>query len=213
ELAGPGIEDRLHEALGLAAGHGAAVGDEREATDAQLVAALGGLPLAQPYARHLRPAVGAGRHARRIERVHPLDSGDALHAEHALVARLVREPGRADEVADGVEPGLRGREPAVDDDVPLLDARGRGLEAQILDLARDADREDGALEAPFEALAVAELERGDPSLPLAPEPAHAGLGVDLDPALLEGAPRRRRHLLVLGREDARQDLHDGHLRA
>jgi hypothetical protein len=48
-----------------------------------------------------------------IERLDLVAAGDALDADHALVAGLVREPGRADHIADRVDPGLVGAQPLV----------------------------------------------------------------------------------------------------
>ena len=49
-----------------------------------------------------------------VERVHVLDAGDLLDADHALVARLVGEPRRAGDVADGIDARLAGAQPLVD---------------------------------------------------------------------------------------------------
>ena len=59
--------------------------------------------------------------------------------QHALVHRLVGEPGRAGEVADGVDAGLAGAAALVDHDVGLLDLHLGAFEAEILDVADDAD--------------------------------------------------------------------------
>ena len=73
-----------------------------------------------------------------------LQPGYLLDADDALVARLVREPRRPDDVADGIEPGLAGAAAFVDDDVALLDFDARRLEPEVFDVAGDADGEDDA---------------------------------------------------------------------
>ena len=72
--------------------------------------------------------------------------GDLLDAQHALVAGLVGEPGRAGDVADGVDAGLAGAAPLVDHDVAALDLHAGALEAEILGVAGDADGHDHALD-------------------------------------------------------------------
>ena len=58
---------------------------------------------------------------RSVERVDVVDPGDLLDADHPFVDRLVRQPGRPDEIADRVDARLAGAQPFVDDDM----ARGR----------------------------------------------------------------------------------------
>ena len=78
--------------------------------------------------------------------MHALEPGDALDADHALVAGLVREPGRADQIADGIDARLAGGAPLVDHDMGLLDLHLGAFEAEILDIADDADGEDDAVD-------------------------------------------------------------------
>src|SRR5581483_945686 len=101
------------------------------------------------HAGHLRPAVGAAGDVGVVHAVHALQPGDALDAGHALVARLVGQPGRPDHVADGVEARHPRLAPVVDDDVRLLDLHARLLKAQVLDVADDADGEDDAVNGDF----------------------------------------------------------------
>ena len=81
-----------------------------------------------------------------VERVDVVDAGDLLDADHALVARLVRQPGRADNVADGVDAGLAGAQPFVDHDMAAVDLDPGAFEADALDIADNADRQDHALD-------------------------------------------------------------------
>ena len=86
--------------------------------------------------------------------MHVVDPGDLLDADHPLVARLVRQPGRADDIADRVDAGLAGAQPFVDDDVAALDLDPGAFEADVLDIADDADRQDHALDGDLERLAA-----------------------------------------------------------
>ncbi len=108
QLAGIGVEHRLHHALGLAHGDRLAVADEGEAADLHLMAGILRALLGEADRGDLRTAIGAAGDVGPVDRVHVVEPGDLLDADHALVARLVREPGRAAEIADGVDAGLAG---------------------------------------------------------------------------------------------------------
>ena len=64
----------------------------------------------------------------------------------ALVLGLVRQHRRAGDVADGVDAGHVGAAEPVDDDGAALDLHAELLEAEILDVADDADGGDQALD-------------------------------------------------------------------
>ena len=88
-----------------------------------------------------------------------LHAGDALGDDHAFMHRLVREPGRADEIADRPDAGDAGLAPFVDDDMGAVDLDAGGFEADILDIADDADGEDHAIDGERFGLAVLGLQR------------------------------------------------------
>ncbi len=70
--------------------------------------------------------------------------GDQLGHHHALVAGLVRQPGRAGDVADGIEPLDAGAAERVGHHMAAVDLDARLLQPQPLDIADDADgRNDG----------------------------------------------------------------------
>src|SRR4051794_37411008 len=117
QLAGPNVEHGFYDSLGLAQGDRLAVADKREVPDFDLVTGFARRRLGQPDAGDLRPAIGAGRDVAQIERVDVVDPGDLLDADHAFVARLVRQPGRADDIADRVHAGFSGTQPFIDDDM------------------------------------------------------------------------------------------------
>ena len=103
QLAGLGVEHGLDHALGLAERDRLAVADEREAADLDLVALR---PWPRSRSARRSPPAACSRCSRgswRCPSGAGLDAGDVLDAQHALVAGLVREPGRAGDVADGVE--------------------------------------------------------------------------------------------------------------
>src|SRR3546814_12544044 len=87
----------LHETLDLAQGNRLAVADEGEVADLDRVPRLLRLRLGQPDAGDLRVAIGAAGDVAHIHRVR-MDIlvakflRDRLSGDHALVARLVREP-------------------------------------------------------------------------------------------------------------------------
>src|SRR5205823_13487270 len=96
------IERGLDHALRLAERDRLAIADEWEMPDFDFVAGLARRLFGEADARHLRPAIGAGRDIAHVERVHVVEPGDLVDADHALMHSLVRQPGRADEIADRV---------------------------------------------------------------------------------------------------------------
>src|SRR5215470_12598268 len=133
QLAAAGVEDGLYEAVRLRERDRLAVGAIGKAADADVAPGGAGRRLSQADAGDLRPAVGAGGNGCGVERLHALDTRQVFHADDPLVARLVRQPGWTDDVADRIQAGLISRQPPVDGDVPLLDARARALEPDAFD--------------------------------------------------------------------------------
>src|SRR3546814_7004598 len=93
--------------------------------------------------------------------MHALHPGDLLDADHALVAGLVGEPGCADEVADGVDALLARPEPFVDDDMAAVDLHLGAVQADVLDIAGDADGEHDPVDRDRLRLAAGFDLRGD----------------------------------------------------
>ncbi len=147
-----------------------------------------------------------------VERVHVVEPGDVLDADDALMHCLVRQPGRADEIPDRVKAGLAGAQPLIYDDMRAVDFRLGAFEADILDVADDADREDHALDGDVVALAAGLDLRRDIVL-AALQVFHGCAGMDLDPLLLEALARESGDLFVFDRQDAVEHLDDGHLGA
>src|SRR5262249_23312289 len=189
-----------------------AVADIGEAADPDLAPVLARLLLGEADAGDLRHAIGAAGNVRHVKRMHIVESGDLLDADDALVARLVREPGRAHDVADRVDSGLVRLKPLIDDDMRLLDADLGALEAEILDIADDADGKDDALRLDLARLAAG-LDRGNDALGIAFQAFDRGADMDLHALLLEGLASERRDLVVLGRDDAIEHFDHRHLGA
>ena len=117
--------------------------------------ALGlGRGLGEADAGDLRLAIGAARDVLGLHRVHALEAGDLLDHHDALVHGLVGEPRRAGDVADRVDVRLAGEAPLVDHDVGLLDLHLGAFEAEVLDIADDADGADDAIDGDLLALAA-----------------------------------------------------------
>src|SRR5271169_3770160 len=96
------------------------------------------------------------------------------------MARLVGQPGRADDIADRIDTRLPGAQPLVDNDVGPVDDDTGIFETDVFDIADDANGQDHALDPGFESLAVRLDPRGDP-LPAALDSCHGRRGMDFDP--------------------------------
>ena len=82
----------------------------------------------------------------QIERVHVVDPGDPLDADDTFVHRLVRQPRRADEIADRVDAGFAGAQPFVDDDMAPFERDAGVFDANVFDIAEYAGGQDDALD-------------------------------------------------------------------
>src|SRR5579871_6360637 len=77
--------------------------------------------------------------------MHTLYPGNAFGDDDSFMHSLVREPGRPDEVANGINPGDAGLTPFVHRNMRFLDLDPRIFKADIFDIADDTDSEDRAL--------------------------------------------------------------------
>ena len=137
--------------------------------------------------------------------------GDRLDADDALVARLVRQPGRAGDVADRVDALDIGPAVAVDDDMAAVGLHAQRLEPDILGVRDDADGDDGVAEIALDLpppLIVAFTPSGPVSSFSTPE-----RDVDLHPLLGQRLVDEGGDVLVLDREDPVEHLDDRHLGA
>jgi len=128
------------------------------------------------------------------------------------VAGLVRQPRRADQVADRIDTLLAGLQPFVDDDVAALDLHLRAVQADVLDVSGDPDRQHDAVDGDRLALAAGLDRRADAVLARL-QVGDLRAGMDLEALLLERLLREGRYLLVLLRQDAVEYLRDRHLGA
>src|SRR6185295_12112352 len=142
EFAGLGVEHDFDEPLIFAQRNRLAVADEGELADADFAPRGLGVGFRQSHARDLGMRIGAAGNALLDHRLGAL-AGDAFDADNSLVAGLVRQPWRAGDVADGVEAGDIGAPVSVGEDVALFDFAAQGFEAEVLDIAGDADGDDG----------------------------------------------------------------------
>ena len=212
QLAGLGVEDGLHEAVGLAQRNRLAIAHEGEAAHLERIACLLGLGLGEAHARHLRMAIGAaGDHG--LFHGMGVQALDGLHADHALMLGLVGQHGRARHIADGVDAGHIGAAMAVGDNGAAIQLHADLFKAEILGVADHAHGGDHALglEALLHALVVIH-RAGDVIGPLL-HLHHLGGGHDLDALLLEALARDGGDLGVLHRHDLRQHFDHRHLAA
>ena len=138
---------------------------------------------------------------------------DRLDADDAFVLGLVRQQRRAGDVADGVDARHVGLAEAVDDDRAALGFHAEFFQAEIFDIADDADRGDDAIDGQRLRAALAVVDgRGD-AVGLLVELGHLGAGEDLDALLLKALAREGRDLGILDRQDLRQHFDHGHFGA
>ncbi len=138
---------------------------------------------------------------------------DRLDADDAFVLGLVRKQRRPGDVADGINARHVGLAGAVDDDRAALGLHAELFQAEILDIADDADRGDDAVDGERLRAALAVIDgRGD-AVGLLVELGHFGAGEDFDALLLEAFAREGGDLGILDGQDLRQHLDHGHLGA
>lgn len=140
------------------------------------------------------------------------EAGDVLDGGDAFVAGLVRQPGWPDDIADGVEARDVGGPVGVDDDVAPVDLHAQVLQTETLDIALDADGDNGALGLQRLCLAGCFQGDGHPRHRLR-QPGHVGADAEFEPPLLERLVGYRGDFLILYRQDARQGLEHRNLGA
>src|SRR5262245_25529638 len=208
ELAAVGSKNRLGETLVLAQRDGLAVADKGEAPDLDGAALLLGGLFGQTDAGDLRLAIGAARYFRLVERMR-LQAFDGLHAYDAFVLGLVREHGRSGHIADGVNSRHVGAAIAVGVNGPAGRLHAEAFQAEVLDVADDADGADDALGPDLLRASFAVLDAGRDAVSIFFEPAHLRLGENFHALALERLARKLRDLGIFHGQDLREDLNHG----
>ena len=101
---------------------------------------------------------------------------------------------------------------AIDHDDAALGFHAELFQAEIFDIADDADGGDDALDRDRLRLAAL-FDGGGDAVGFLVELGHLGVGVDLDALLLEALAREGLNLVVLDRQNLRQHLDHGHVGA
>ena len=137
---------------------------------------------------------------------------DQFGHHDALVAGLVRQPGRTGQIADGIDALDPGAAVFVGDDMGAVDLDPRLLQAQPFGVADDANGRDHRVEIMRLGLA-ADLDMGRDDIALAVQLLDRGLFHDRHALLDELLPGECADLGILDGQDAVHDLDDGRLGA
>src|SRR3984893_13946630 len=98
-----GIEDGFYESLRLAERDRLAIAAEGKATDPDFKTQLSSFCLGDANGSHLRIAIGATGNHRPVHRMR-IESLDRLDADYPFMLGLMREHGRAGDIADRINP-------------------------------------------------------------------------------------------------------------
>ncbi len=153
------------------------------------------------------------RHIPRIERFGMIGAGNAFDTHNAFMRRLVGQPGRAGQIADGIETFDACAPEIVDFDMGLLDLHAKRFKAEVFNIANDAHGKDRAVEFFFLFLAglVRDFRRygGLASF----EVFDLRAGYDVQALLLEVLLGEFGNLLVFHWQDPVHNFSDSHIRA
>src|SRR6516165_7783448 len=138
---------------------------------------------------------------------------DGLDANHAFMLGLVRQKRRTGDIADGIESRYVGFAHAIDDDKAAVSFHTELFQAEVLDIANDADRRDDALDRQRLYAALAVGYRRSDAIRFFIELGHFGAGENLDALFFEALARKSGDLGILNRQDLGQHLDYCHLRA
>src|SRR6185437_14867024 len=208
-----GVDDHLHEAVGVGVGDGAPERREGELPDLDGTPALARLLRGDAGGRDLGVAEDDRRDAADVHL--RLVTGDHLGHHLRLVRRLVGQHRLPRDVADGVDAGDVGAELAIDGDEAALDLDADLLEAEPFGVraAPDRDQHLVGLDRLWRPTFAADLDGDGGAPPLLGPRFGLGAGHHLDPQLLELARDELDDLRVVPRQDVRQRLDDRHLGA
>src|SRR5947209_5662471 len=206
------LGDDLDEALLLAEYARLARSRERELRDLHVVAHLARLRLGESDGRHLRVAVSARGHVAQVYRVR-LAACDLLDNHDALFRGEVRERGRRDHVADGIDVRFARAAELVHRNVAALHFYLRPLKSESFRKRHAPDGDEQHLG----------FERNVAALSVLARRAHAVFSLldllklrpreRLDAALAERFFQLLRDLFVFERHEPRQEFDERRLRA
>src|ERR1700760_3922566 len=103
QLAGLGVKYGFHDALSFTQRDSLAITDVWEPSHFQLAASRLRLFFGEAHRGNLRMGIGTPRDVPGIEGMSWLKASDPFHYDDTFVHRLVRKPGSAGQVADGVQ--------------------------------------------------------------------------------------------------------------
>src|SRR3569833_2939705 len=155
--------------------------------------------------------VGATRDLQLVHRMR-VQAFDRLDADDALVLGLVRQHRRPGDVTDRIDARYVGFAEVVDLDDAALELYAELFEANVLDIADDADGGDDAIDGDLLAFVVG-LNGGGDAVGLLVELGDFGVRHDLHALLLELLAGDAGDLGILHRQDLRQHFNHGHLGA
>ena len=145
--------------------------------------------------------------------MHAFHPGDLFGHDDAFMHGLVRQPGRAHQVADGPNAIHAGLAILADHHMGLLDFDARGFQADIFDIADNAHGQDHAVDRDLFGLAGLVLQSAGDVVAALVQLGDLGADLELHALLGESLGGKGGDFLVFHRQHAVQHFHHGHVRA
>ena len=139
------VEDGFDQPLVVTKRDGLAIGQHREPANTDVITCILGRGFGHANRGNLWPAICAPRNSPLANGVDIRLTSQFLDTDDAFMARLVRQPWRPRNIADGIDAGLTRRPPLVGDDMATVDGHLCALKPQLFGIADDADSEDGTV--------------------------------------------------------------------
>ena len=133
-----GVEHGLHEAFRLTHRNRLAISDEGEAPNLYLMPAGLGGSFREPNRGHLRPAIGTARNVQRIHGMR-MQPGDGFDANDPLMRSLMRQPGRAGQITNGIDAGFPRAAKGIGQDMGAIYLDLGAFQAKVFDIADNAN--------------------------------------------------------------------------
>ncbi|MNZ63521.1 hypothetical protein D3C78_816690 [compost metagenome] len=134
-----------------------------------------------------------------------IEPGDLFDADQRFVAGLVRQPGRAGDIADGVDARLAGGAVAVGDDMGLLHLDRSAFQPKVLDIADDTGGAEDHVD--FHGRIAGTLQFNLPATGHTAMRLQPATGVQDDAVLAQRVGDMGGNLRVLHRQDALGHFH------